>query len=685
MLHVETRPLTTIAGVLASGTLSSLALAAGIYYVDVDNPACATNAPGTELAPYCSIYKAARDRGGPDTTILVKPGVYRESVVIERSGSAGHPFIVRALGPSVVMDASLDYSSSSMWSHYAGNVWVASGPYAPVWVDGALLSLGGNVPPEQLQPGQWTHVFDCSGAFCAPALVYVNIGGGNPGDHETFIEGLSGFRLCGRHFVTIDGFTLVRSRGFHVYCGSSHISIVNNVLTYGTGAGIHVEAGHDFLVRSNVVSRFNGHGIYFLPNAVESVIEDNESFANASTLYNLGDVRGIRLEGTRSIKVLRNRLHHNQGTGLHLDDAIDTISFLNRSWANGENGYAHLYSQGTLHSGDVAWGNLLDGFSVEGGSTATILNSISADNGLTSGRFDLFVDSTSASAGVASNHNILWNSTSQAPIRRGSASYASVAAYASASGQDLHSFQASPRFVDPAAGDFHLQEGSPAIDSADSSALRMLPVDAEGTDRLDDPATPNTGPGSVAYSDRGALEFRPPCSGGVGLACGSNIGVCAPGTAACVDELLACSGTGGPSEETCDGLDNDCDGAIDNGEPSIIGSPSLTIGPIDEHGRAIFTWTPVPGATRYDVIRGSLGRLRSSDGDFSQSVTACIRHDYEGGTTVPWYPSIDSDPTATWYLVRGKNSLCAGSYDSDGPGQVGARDEEIGSAVYPCP
>jgi PKD repeat protein len=61
--------------------------------------------------------------------------------------------------------------------------------------------------------------------------------------------------------------------------------------------------------------------------------------------------------------------------------------------------------------------------------------------------------------------------------------------------------------VDPAGGDFALQAGSPAIDSADSSVANWPATDAAGRARVDDPATPNTGAGPVPYADRGALEF----------------------------------------------------------------------------------------------------------------------------------------------------------------------------------
>jgi hypothetical protein len=51
-----------------------------------------------------------------------------------------------------------------------------------------------------------------------------------------------------------------------------------------------------------------------------------------------------------------------------------------------------------------------------------------------------------------------------------------------------------------------------------------------------------------------------------GAACGSTMGVCTPGTRVCVDGELQCSGIeGGP--ETCNDIDDDCDGTADDGDP----------------------------------------------------------------------------------------------------------------------
>ncbi|MCZ7680053.1 MAG: MopE-related protein [Sandaracinaceae bacterium] len=50
---------------------------------------------------------------------------------------------------------------------------------------------------------------------------------------------------------------------------------------------------------------------------------------------------------------------------------------------------------------------------------------------------------------------------------------------------------------------------------------------------------------------------------GGGASCGTAVGACTPGTLTCTAGTLVCTGAGGPSAETCNAVDDDCDGAVD--------------------------------------------------------------------------------------------------------------------------
>ena len=52
-----------------------------------------------------------------------------------------------------------------------------------------------------------------------------------------------------------------------------------------------------------------------------------------------------------------------------------------------------------------------------------------------------------------------------------------------------------------------------------------------------------------------------------GQPCGSSIGACRPGVFACAMGSLVCTGDLGPTAEICNGIDDDCDGVVDNDVP----------------------------------------------------------------------------------------------------------------------
>jgi hypothetical protein len=174
--------------------------------------------------------------------------------------------------------------------------------------------------------------------------------------------------------------------------------------------------------------------------------------------------------------------------------------------------------------------------------------------------------------------------------------------------------------------------------------------------------------------DEGFVPFQTTC--GVG-ACAST------GQADCNAGVLTNSCVAGtPTTETCNGIDDNCDGIVDNAAIPT-GTPTVSLSRISGSA-ATLSWTSVGGATGYDVTRGSLVTLRSSLGNFTTATTNCLGNDL-AGTSVN---DLQGLPTGQgfWYVLRAVSCGGGASYNDSGPpDQVGPRDAGIAASGLACP
>ena len=212
-------------------------------------------------------------------------------------------------------------------------------------------------------------------------------------------------------------------------------------------------------------------------------------------------------------------------------------------------------------------------------------------------------------------------------------------------------------------GDGQVDEGIPTGAQAVDCAHDGYPLCATGASTAVD-CSGNTVPllaggaadgnDNIASINAGAAEtcngLDDNCNGGIdegspagGAACviAGQLGVCAEGVTSCANGPMECVPTHVASPETCNGLDDDCDGQVDEGHPA--GGEEVCNGKDDDCD---------------DLIDEGLGTLSCGVGACARTVDAC-----SGGTPQTCVPGTPSAETC-----NGLDDDCDG-----------ATDEELGS------
>jgi hypothetical protein len=133
--------------------------------------------------------------------------------------------------------------------------------------------------------------------------------------------------------------------------------------------------------------------------------------------------------------------------------------------------------------------------------------------------------------------------------------------------------------------------------------------------------------------------------------------------------------------EVCNGRDDDCNGAVDDGIAPPADVPVVMVQETPE-GEEISWTASTPGAT-FDVVRGGLLALVAGHGDFAAATDACLAAGSSGTTVTDPFQPAPGD--GSWHLVRAVNCGGAGTYDSGGPSQQGSRDAGINQSPGACP
>ena len=454
--------------------VSSVGAAAGAAaYLYVGGGGCSDTGSGTATVPFCTIAKAAKVAVAGQT-VLVSSGTYTDEVFPWHSGTAGSPIT--------------------------------------------------------FQPA--------------------------PGAAVTIAGAKHGFTISNQSWITVSGFTVrdSTSNAFYVY-NATGIRLSNNTArTSGrpvegaTAYGMYLNSMTGSVVTGNLVTANSASGIYLTNGSTGNQITGNESSWNA-----YGYVRnavGIDLRAPGNL-VSGNRVHDNEDSGIQSypggdrNTIVDNVSYHNKGFTTvaltncshpptgntagcitGDHGIDDFGVTGSSVVGNTVYDNVSAGINLEGvtsgtASGFTFADNIAVDNAASCPdgvggtvkcprtRGNIRVDGTSQ-LGTRLDYDLVNLSVSGGTMMVwGSTSYTSLAAFQAASGQESHAKQADPRWNGPTLADFTLRAGSPAIDSADSSAPGQPALDAAGRPRVNDPLTPDSGVGVRSYDDRGAFEYQP--------------------------------------------------------------------------------------------------------------------------------------------------------------------------------
>ena len=129
-------------------------------------------------------------------------------------------------------------------------------------------------------------------------------------------------------------------------------------------------------------------------------------------------------------------------------------------------------------------------------------------------------------------------------------------------------------------------------------------------------------------------------------------------------------------------MDDDCNASIDDAVPPPTTRPTVLAG---KAGSAtVLSWAAAPDATGYDAVKGNLGPLRNSHGNFTTTTKACIADDLAATSLDD--AEVPPAGGGLWLLVRPVNACGgAGTYDAEGTSQQGSRDAEIAASANACP
>src|SRR6266540_3656931 len=140
-----------------------------------------------------------------------------------------------------------------------------------------------------------------------------------PGASVTVSGQANGFKLGGKSYVTIQGFTVAdtQSHGIYVSSSSSNVTVNDNQVSGITGYGFWANSSSGVTVSGNTISNTSNYGLHVDTSSNVTVSGNDVSFAGQRAVDLIK--YGIKLTDTTNSLVSGNVSHDNSNDGIFLD------------------------------------------------------------------------------------------------------------------------------------------------------------------------------------------------------------------------------------------------------------------------------------------------------------------------------------------------------------------------------
>jgi parallel beta-helix repeat protein len=225
---------------------------------------------------------------------------------------------------------------------------------ATVAVAGQTVQVASGTYPEVVTPN--------SGSPGLPVVLTAA-----PGASVTVSDGANGFKLAGKSYVTIQGFTVANttSYGFYVSSSSSNVTISGNTVSNTASNGIYVTTlSSNVTVSGNTVSGANGAGIYV--NTLSNITVTGNTVSD-TTSY------GIYSRSSSNVTISGNQVSDTQSHGIYVSPSSSSVT-VDDNHVSGIGGYG-IWTNGS--SGVTVSDNTISnttnyGLHVDSSSTVTV-------------------------------------------------------------------------------------------------------------------------------------------------------------------------------------------------------------------------------------------------------------------------------------------------------------------------